>query len=442
MSLKNIFSTSQYLLLLVSIPYSNLIWSKSVALEVSPASYFITAGKPQNLYLKIGLTGSHLESADRIPVNIGLVLDKSNSMHGLKLVRAKEAASMAIDRLNSHDIASIIAYNGHVEVILPATKVIDKEDISFALENIYPSGSTALFAGVSKGADEVRKYLHHHQINRVILLSDGQANVGPRTPRELGMLGEALSREGISVTTIGLGLGYNEDLMQTLARHSGGNHAFAQDADDLSKIFQNEFNDVLSAVANDVRIHIQCMPGIKPIRVLGRQAYISKSTVDVDINQIYSKHQKYFILEVQIPALAAGQRLQLASVKVQYNNLKSREKDFLTSSLNIAVSNNKEKVTNSINSTVMIAAIEFLSAQHNEQAINLRDQGKIKEATKVLYDSANFIQAHAVRYKSKRLENLAKKQLHRAGNLEDGNWIITRKKLRQDIHQLETQQSW
>mgnify|MGYP003380095548 CR=1 FL=1 len=75
------------------------------------------------------------------------------------------------------------------------------------------SGSTPLFAGVSQGAPELRKFLDKNRVNRVILLSDGQANVGPSSPNELGRLGLSLGKEGIAVTTIGLGLGYNEDLM-------------------------------------------------------------------------------------------------------------------------------------------------------------------------------------------------------------------------------------
>lgn len=441
MNLNSIILSSQYVILLVLIPLS-VTWAKPIKLEVSPSQNLIAANKQQTVYLKIGLTGNSIEKNDRSAVNIGLVLDKSSSMQGIKLTRAKEAAIIAIERLGSQDIASVIAYNGYVEVILPANKVIDKKDFSFAIRSIYPSGSTALFAGVSKGADEVRKFISRNQTNRVILLSDGQANVGPRTAHELGMLGDALSREGISVTTIGLGLGYNEDLMQALAIHSGGNHAFAENANDLTRIFQNEFNDVLSVVASDVRLQIQCMPGIKPLRVLGRQAYINNTTVDVEFNQIYSKQEKYIILEVQIPAISAGEQLQIATVVAHYNNLQNRSKNKLSNPVKILVSNDKDKILKSVNYDVMEATIEFLSAQHNERAIALRDQGKIKEAEKVLNDSANFIQTHAEQYKSKRLESLAQKQISRASKLEGRNWNLTRKKLRRDIHQLETQQSW
>ena len=109
-----------------------------------------------------------------------------------------------------------------------------------------------MFSGVSKGASEVRKFLDSNRVSRVILLSDGLANLGPSTPSELGQLGHSLSKEGISVTTIGLGLGYNEDLMTQLAGMSDGNHAFVQNYSDLTKIFAAEFNTALTVVANQL----------------------------------------------------------------------------------------------------------------------------------------------------------------------------------------------
>ena len=111
-------------------------------------------------------------------------------------------------------------------------------------------------------------------MNRVILLSDGQANVGPKSATELGELGMSLGKEGISVTTIGLGAGYNEDLMANLAGYSDGNHAFVENAEDLVRIFNYEFGDVLSVVAQDLVIRIQLMDGVRPMRLLGRDGEI------------------------------------------------------------------------------------------------------------------------------------------------------------------------
>jgi Mg-chelatase subunit ChlD len=197
-----------------------------VKMQVSPATPLVEAGKQQTAFVKISLTGfEQTLNTERPPVNVAVVLDRSGSMAGEKLNQAKQAAILATQRLGKNDIISVVAYGSDVEVVLPATRMTDRETIEGKIQAITSDGNTALFAGVSKGADEVRKFMKKDSVNRVILLSDGLANVGPQSPTELGALGASLGKEGISVTTIGLGLGYNEDLMTRLAGYSDGNHA-------------------------------------------------------------------------------------------------------------------------------------------------------------------------------------------------------------------------
>jgi len=99
-----------------------------------------------------------------------------------------------------------------------------------------------LFAGVASGAAEVRKFLERGAVNRVILLSDGQAYIGPSSPMELADLGRSLGKESISVSTLGVGPGYNEDLMMQLAAASSGNHVFVEVEASLVAIFNREFD--------------------------------------------------------------------------------------------------------------------------------------------------------------------------------------------------------
>ena len=195
-----------------------LAHAKQIDLQVNLATPVMEADRTHNAFIKISLEAIKQEQPqERIPANIAIVLDKSGSMQGDKLYHAKKAAIMAINRLGTNDIVSVVSYDSRVNVVVPATKASDTARIARSIQQIEASGNTALFAGVSKGSQELRKFLDMNKVNRVILLSDGLANVGPSTPNELGKLGLSLAKEGISVTTIGLGLGYNEDLMTQLA---------------------------------------------------------------------------------------------------------------------------------------------------------------------------------------------------------------------------------
>ncbi|MGD8236004.1 MAG: VWA domain-containing protein, partial [Chromatiales bacterium] len=180
--------------------------ARQIELSAELGTPVVEAGRAHKTFLKISLTGFELSGLkERTPANVALVLDESGSMTGEKLEEAKEAALLAVDLLNGDDILSIISYDSHVKVLVPATRVADKSDIRRAIRAMKAGGQTALFAGVSKGAREIRKFIDKERVNRIILLSDGQANVGPSTTTELGELGMSLGKEGISVTTIGLG---------------------------------------------------------------------------------------------------------------------------------------------------------------------------------------------------------------------------------------------
>ncbi|MCL4692756.1 MAG: VWA domain-containing protein, partial [Candidatus Hydrogenedentes bacterium] len=248
------------MLLLVVVSIAN---AEQARLDAALATPVLLEGARQNAYLRVAVTGEPLpDVAERTPVNMAIVLDRSGSMQGEKIAAARDAAKRAIDRLHPDDIISVVAYESTVQVLVPATRATDTESIYHAIDSVQAGGSTALFAGVSKGAGEIRKFLSKDRVNRIVLLSDGLANIGPSSPGELGDLGTALGKEGIAVSTMGLGLGYNEDLMTKLAMASDGNHMFVENAVDLERAYALEFGDALSVVAQDVEMKLTCNTGV------------------------------------------------------------------------------------------------------------------------------------------------------------------------------------
>ena len=117
-------------------------------------------------------------------------------MSGDKIKNARLAACEAVELLRDDDIVSVVAYDSDVEVIVPATKKGDGKEILSKINSLNAGGTTALYEGTKRGADEVKKFLDSEHINRVILLSDGQANVGPSSVEELGELGKKLGGSG------------------------------------------------------------------------------------------------------------------------------------------------------------------------------------------------------------------------------------------------------
>jgi Ca-activated chloride channel family protein len=433
-------STSILLASLIPLLYVDRSVGAQVNLSVNTSSAVLKANHHQTAYLKIGLTGFEFENASRrAPVNVAIVLDKSGSMQGDKIEQAKRAAIMAIERLGPNDIVSVVAYDGSVRVLVPSTKVSDKAEIRNAISRLNAGGNTALFGGVSKGAQEVRKFLSDNRFNRVILLSDGIANVGPSSPGDLASLGASLIKESISVTTLGLGLGYNEDLMVQLAAKSDGNHAFIESAVDLARVFDEEFGDILTVCAQEVVVRIQCADGVRPKRILGRSGDITGQSVAVSLSQLYANQEKYILLEVELDPFPAARR-DLANIDISYANMETLETDSITATASVRFDGSDAEVKKALNKLVMVAVVEQIGIERNERAIALRDKGKNKEAKKVLNANAFFLKQEGQKYDSKNLIQQYEDNQADAASLDGKKWKRSRRAMKSRNYQTKVQQ--
>lgn len=172
-------------------------------------------------------------SADAPALNVAVVLDRSGSMSGANLDAAKQASAALIRSLRPSDRVAIVAYDNHVDVLAPLSP--PSEGLARLVETLRPGGSTALYSGWVTGA----KLLGFG--GRVILLSDGLANVGPSDPSELAEHAQlSQSRFGVSTSTVGVGEGYDEALMAAMARAGKGAHYYAEDADAIISAFSSE----------------------------------------------------------------------------------------------------------------------------------------------------------------------------------------------------------
>lgn len=411
--------------------------------ELGQSSYF--GEKGQKTYLRIDLEGIRREETERTPVNIAIVIDKSGSMNGNKLAQAKEAAIMAVERLGQDDYVSIITYSSKVDVLMPSTRVTNTTEFRHRIKSIRSNGQTALYAGTKRGIHELEEFLDENRVNRVILLSDGLANVGPSKPSDLEKLGQMAGSKGISITTIGLGLGFNEDLMTKLAYASDGNHAFVKHERDLVDIFNKEFGDVLSVIAQDIEIIIECEVGIKPIRLLGRRAEVRGQTIRVKLNQLYGAQSKHLIIEAELDEAHEEGDRSFAKVTIDYRSLQKKSRETLSANTKINFTKNKKRAAKAVNKRVMSDVIEQIAIERNEQAVSLRDKGDVKRAKMLLQNNAAYLAKEAQNLGGSfapKLKDLAKKNKADAENLTGEKWRASRKEMKARAYRQKTQQSY
>ena len=361
---------------------ASLFAGETLRLKLEPDRGFLLSGSPQEVVVKIDLTAAgHKKMLKRTPLNLAVVLDRSGSMTGAKIEKARQAAMGLVDQLAPGDLFSLIAYSDHAEVLVPAQELEDKEAVKSRISHIRPGGSTALYAGVELGATEIQRHLSSRRINRVILLSDGLANVGPSAPRDLRQLGHALSERGISVTTIGVGDDYNEDLMAGLAEASDANYYYVKDTERLPEIFARELGELVTVAAREVRIEITCPKGVKPIGLIGRPEVFTGQKASVQLSQLALAQNRYLFLR----CLVNEPEPELAVVTVRYTDeLNGGTEQSLSERARVRFTADQTVAANSERAEIVAQKELLLTAVTKDAALAEADAGRYQQAARTL----------------------------------------------------------
>jgi len=402
----------------------------------------VLADSRERVILKIALDGLRLpSSADRPPVNLCLVIDRSGSMSGEKIARAREAALEALRRLGPDDVFSLVAFSNGVETLIPATRVGRGYGLEEAIRSLRVSGSTNLYGGVTQGAAEIRKQVEGSYTHRVILLSDGIANVGPSSPDDLARLGSALVKEGISVTTIGLGLDYNEDLMTRLARRSDGNTYFVEASRDLPRIFNEELGDVLAVVARRVVIELVFPEGVRPIGFVGREGTLDGRRGTISLNQLYRGQEKFALIEVELEPARDGAEREFAQARVRYEHATTRHEVVAEASASVRMTRDQTKVIRAANHQVQTDYAANVIAMTKDAAVELVDANRTAEAAAELRARAVALDEMAKTYGNREVSSLSGRERAEADRLErEGLAPSARKVYRTETSQTYNQQ--
>jgi Ca-activated chloride channel family protein len=360
----------------------NLFAGETLHLNLVPDRDVLLKGRLQEVVVKIDLSAiADRQKHRRTPLNLAVVLDKSGSMTGAKLEKAKQAALQLVDRLTSKDVFSLVVYSDEARVLVPAQKVEDREALKEKIAGIEAGGSTALYAGVKTGARQIQEYFSGKRINRVILLSDGLANVGPSSTSDLRRLGHELAESGVSVTTIGVGDDYNEDLMAGLAEASDANYYYVQDTERLPEIFAKELGELLTVAAREIRIEITCPDGVRPIGFIGRSEKFENQRASVNLSQFTLGQGRYLLLR----CLVTRPEPEVARVKVSYTDeLDNGSEQSISGVVKIRFTDDPAVADRSVNAAVNAEKVLVLTAVAKDEAIAQADAGNYKQAAATL----------------------------------------------------------
>ncbi len=245
-------------------------------------------------------------------LNLALVIDRSGSMAGQRLEYAKAAAKYAIGQLTALDKVSITIFDDQVKTIAASQAVHNPSSFSGLIDAITSNGSTDLHGGWLEGAAQAASSLEISRLNRVLLLSDGQANHGEVRPDEICRQVSGLAQKGISTSAIGVGTGFNEDLLEAIANNGDGNYHFIQDPKALPDIFALELQGLLATFGRIVSLGLEPRLGVKVLDVLNDLEKTNTGRYKLDNLRFGQQLEVVLRLEIAQPETADILDLRLA----------------------------------------------------------------------------------------------------------------------------------
>jgi Ca-activated chloride channel family protein len=360
----------------------------------------VLAGGNTVVYVVVHFEGVGAEAggkADRPPLNLALVLDRSGSMSDAgKIDYLKRAAKLAVDQLGENDTLSIVEYDDQITLMRAAARVGDTAEIKRKIDELEPRGSTNLTGGMMRGVEEVRHAMdgtasRDGTITRVILMSDGLANTGITDPTEIGRLVRDAKHDGVRISAIGLGRDYDEDLMQAIAENGGGRYYYVESPTQIARMFQQELSTLFETCASDVEIQFHGTAVIKKVDVVGYEDATGSHDAKRALEDVYAGEKRSVLLRLEVATPLSG-HADLGQLVLNYKSAKTREAKTFTEALSVNVSSDKAVVDRARNADATVEAT-LAEAERNHQAqVKLFERGRRAEAQQNLTAMAHDLE--------------------------------------------------
>jgi Ca-activated chloride channel family protein len=290
--------------------------------------------------IRIGVQGYDVPDAERPPASLTFVIDVSGSMaQENRLGLVKQSLELLVERMRPDDQVSIVVYGSNARIVLEPTNGTNKGRILDAINALQPEGSTNLEAGMNLGYQMANSAYRSDGINRVIIASDGVANVGLTDPDGLAEQIRGYADAGITLTTIGFGMGnYNDATMEQLADQGNGNYAYVDTLVEAEKLFVEDLTSTLQTIAIDAKVQVDFNPDVvSQYRLIG---YENRAVADqdfrndeVDAGEIGAGHTATALYAVQFYPGANG---RIGTVYLRWEDPETRQVQEMNGNINVS----------------------------------------------------------------------------------------------------------
>lgn len=361
--------------------------------------YVAEQGGERYLMLTVQAAGCE---ARRPPMNLALAIDTSGSMHGSKLARAREAAGLVVRHLTGLDRVALVTYDDDARAVAPSTILTGsgKTELLYQISRIEAGGWTNLGAGWILACEQVASEAlacedSSSTINRVLLLSDGLANVGITDTDELIERARQLAQGGVATSTLGLGADFNGDLLESLARHGRGRFQYVESARQLPDCIQGELGELLHLAARGVAVDVTLPPGIAYHGCLNDYpTEVTGSGVRIRLGDLASGEARRIVLSLMVEPSVATNPVDAVRALAMFTDLRTgRGQEIAFPEARFCLASGAE-VDRQMTGADVEREVALLSVAYaRKEAIRLSVLGDRRSAAEVLVGASQRLQA-------------------------------------------------
>ncbi len=330
--------------------------------------------------------------APRDPGTLQVVLDRSGSMADGRLEAAKDALEALIARLDPTDNFGLVAFDDEIQVVVPAGPLADKRPAREAIRSLWPGSMTNLSGGYLRGIQEARRIADGRGAT-LLLLSDGHANCGVVDHGELERVASTAQGRGVTTSTIGIGLGYDESLMATVARGGGGNTHFAEEGDSAGAAVSSEVDDLLEQVVQAASLTVRPSGDVSQVRLFNDLPAVAiEGGFMVELGDFYAGEERRLLLEIDVPAMSGLGLQQVCELELTYGDVSTLNSETVTIPVHVNVVPGDEAAGRVPNPTVT-SERAFQGAQRAKRdAANAMRSGDAREAKRIWSDAGRALE--------------------------------------------------
>ncbi|MBI2843994.1 MAG: VWA domain-containing protein [Armatimonadetes bacterium] len=341
---------------------------KALTLECVLGNRYAMATRSSREHVLVSLRATDALGGARMPLNLCLIIDRSGSMEGEPLDYVKRACSYVVDLLEPSDVLSIVTFEEKVDVVMPARRVVNKALIKEHINRLAPGNTTNLYDGIAAGASQIASVRSPGYVNRALLFTDGDPTEGVKDFQSIvGLVAEQKSR-GITVTALGFGGEYNEELLAGIAKRAGGNYYYITRPELIPEVFRSELQTLMTVVARNLRLRVNLSRWVELRQVYGRLPTFSNRFSEVTLPDVERGSAESALLELHFGPRPAG-IYRVARVEVAYDDSVTGKQESLAEDVVLEFTPDESVVSANVNERVQREIEVALASRNLERTV-------------------------------------------------------------------------